>query len=107
MEGIKVGDLVLIESTGFKDYLTKVTKVTSKQFVTTNGNRFWKKNGRLVGSGEWDTMYASLPSKETVDQLIESQKKLQLLAKLSEYLKTKDIPIETLQSWVETLENLD
>jgi hypothetical protein len=105
MEGIKVGDLVLIESTGFKDYLTKVTKVTSKQFVTTNGNRFWKKNGRLVGSGEWDSMYASLPSKETVDQIIESRKKLQLLAKLTEYLKTKDIPIEVLESVVNLLES--
>jgi hypothetical protein len=107
MEGIKVGDLVLIGSTGFKDYLTKVTKVTSKQFVTTNGNRFWKKNGRLVGSGEWDSMYASLPSQCDVDRLRERQQKHKLITKLSEYLKTKDIPIETLQSWVETLEILD
>jgi hypothetical protein len=105
MEDIEVGDWVLIKSNRFTDHLTRVTKVTLKQFVTTNGNRFWKKNGRLVGSGEWNTMYACIPSQCDVDQLLENQQKHKLITKLSEYLKTKDIPIEVLESVVNLLES--
>jgi hypothetical protein len=107
MENIKVGDWVLIKSNRFTDHLTRVTKVTSKQFVTTKGSRFLKKNGRLIGSGEWDTVYACIPSQCDVDRLLERQQKHELITKLSEYLKTKDIPIETLQSWVETIEAIE
>jgi hypothetical protein len=107
MENIKVGDWVLIKSNRFTDHLTRVTKVTSKQFVTTKGSRFLKKNGRLVGSGEWNTTYACIPSQCDVDWLLENQQKHKLITKLTDYLKTKNIPIETLKSWVETIENLD
>jgi hypothetical protein len=105
MEGIKVGDWVLIKSNRFTDYLTKVTKVTSKQFGILKGDRFWKKNGRLVGSGEWNTMYACIPSQCDVDRLLERQQKHKLITKLTEYLKTKDIPIEVLESVVNLLES--
>lgn len=108
MDEIKVGDWILIKSNRFTD-LTKVAKVTSKQFVTVQGYRFWKNNNRLVGNSTewWNMMYAEIPSQETVDKLLERREKFKLISKLSEYLETKDIPVDTLQSLVETIENLD
>jgi hypothetical protein len=130
MEGIKVGDWVLIKSNRFTDHLTRVTKVTSKQFVTTKGSRFLKKNGRLIGSGEWNTMYACIPSQCDVHQLLENQQKHKLITKLTlasedqvrEYIELrekkaliktiqshlqeyKEIPVEVLESVVNLLES--
>lgn len=58
-ENVKVGDTVFVRrsvSYGFKRSKSffvpvKVERVTKKQFVLTNGNRYQKENGRLIGYG--------------------------------------------------------
>lgn len=51
MENIKVGDIVIFITGGWKQktIIDKVTKVTPKQFVV-KGYRFWKKDGTMLGS---------------------------------------------------------
>ena len=52
--GLQVGDPVQVKG-GWGQTATKVERITKTQIVTTNGRRFRRANGLLVGGDKWRT----------------------------------------------------
>lgn len=78
-ENTKAGDTVVIRGQYRSLKPAKVSKVTNKQVVVKFSNpvgheyerRFWKENGREVGSGDmvWRWCSISLPTPEIMEQI--------------------------------------
>jgi hypothetical protein len=52
LENLKVGDKVFYDSSSTLG-ISKITRLTKTQIIISNGQRFRKKNGWLVGDNTW------------------------------------------------------
>ena len=77
LENISVGDRVTIFEMGIPSYIREVVRITKTQILTrarVNSDykiRWKKSNGKMVGSGPWDSSYIEL----TTDQHISAIRK--------------------------------
>lgn len=92
---IKVGDRLIIETLGWKNYsYVTVTRLTKKWIVTENENRYEYKfdvsSGKEIGSKGFNSRYIRLVTKKIEDEI----KKLDLISKvraIGEKLTTKNL----------------
>jgi hypothetical protein len=75
LQNLKVGDVVF-RTQNYTSAMIKVTvkRITKTQIITTNNEKFWKKDGYNVGGGTWDTqrIYEATPElmeKFKIDEL--------------------------------------
>ena len=113
-DDIKVGDVFLLMETVHwywglhsKKFMLphKVIKVTSKQFVLSNGKRFWKKNRKVVGR---DYYFAYYPTENAVDQSKEYKaflEKQKLCNEVGTLMRNLEIPPNTIKT-VQELQEL-
>lgn len=73
-EDVKVGDLVIVKTQHQEPVVTKVSRVTTKQFETTRPTlKFWKKNGDQVGRSSWSSSWAKKGSDEELRETYAAQ----------------------------------
>lgn len=114
LESLKVGDEVCL-SGRLELRIYTIVKITDKQIITEN-NRFWKKNGVIVGGGTWNSYSIKPVTVEIKDKVydikldctikhrlrlladthfpnlnVRREQKEELLRVITDFLKTRDI----------------
>lgn len=85
-QNIKVGDKVLKQSGVFENsQILIVERVTNTQFIAGNGQRFRKKDGRIVGSDGYGYSRARILTEELYNELIEEKRRRKIERKLLSY----------------------
>lgn len=78
LENLKVGDLVIVVGS-FASKLSKVMRVTKAQILVDNCH-FRKKDGRLIGGGDWHYGRIKPATDEDIKRINERERKEELIA---------------------------
>ena len=79
-ENLKVGDLVVVRGNIIAgEELSKIERVTNSQIVISN-RRYRKKDGRLVGEGNWHYGSIKPATEKDIERINERERKDELLA---------------------------
>ena len=80
LENLKVGDLVVVRgSLIVGEELRKIERVTNSQIAIGN-RRYRKKDGRLVGEGNWHYGFIKPATEKDIERINERERKDELLA---------------------------
>lgn len=80
LENIEVGDLMIVRgSFTCGECLREVERVTKSQIVVDK-RRYWKKDGRLVGGGDWCYGFIKPALEKDIERLNKVKQKNELLA---------------------------
>lgn len=80
LENIEVGDLMIVRgSFTCGECLWEVERVTKSQIVVDK-RRYWKKDGRLVGRGDWCYGFIKPALEKDIERLNKVKQKNELLA---------------------------
>jgi len=79
LNDIKVGDKVFISNT----HLSRVTRLTPTQIVLTDGDKYRKSSGRLIGGGDWNIDSITYATTEQIEQHYTDIKKRKLAQAVS------------------------
>lgn len=97
LENVNVGDfVVLIGSYAHDECLRKVERVTKSQIIVGK-RRFWKKNGRIVGAGDWCYAYIRPTTENDIERIKKINQKNELLAFIRK-VDSDNLSLESLQS---------
>ena len=77
-EDLKVGDLVVMHASYCDNHLMKVERVTKSQIVV-GGTHYWKKDGLLVGRGNWSHGYIRRATEKDIEFFNRVKQKNELL----------------------------
>ena len=78
-ENLKVGDLVVVRGNIIAgEELSKIERVTNSQIVISN-RRYRKKDGRLVGEGNWHYGFIKPATEKDIERINEAKQKDELL----------------------------
>lgn len=79
LENVKVGDLMVVNgSYAHLDCLKEVERITKSQIIV-NKRRYWKKNGRLVGDGDWCYGFIKPATEKDIEIINKREQKDKLL----------------------------
>lgn len=93
LKQLKVGDeFVVGEHIGDNYYRYTIAKMTDKQFMTEDGQRFWRENGKQVGGA--DRFY--FPIMEQITDQVKEQFSRQKVRQMIGKLELKKLNIEQL-----------
>lgn len=88
LKQLKVGDKFAVgEHIGDDYYSYTIAKMTNKQFVTADGQRFWKESGKMVGGS--DGFY--FPRMEQITDQIKEQLARQKVRRMLKDLELKKL----------------
>lgn len=94
LKELKAGDKVIV-SNRYGSTVMDVEKVTATQIVVKDGRR-WRKDGRLVGRGTWDTDSLKEATPEAV-AVVESYLRREKLIGIMETRDWRKIPLDKLE----------
>ena len=94
---LKEGDLVIVSgSYTCGACLREVERVTKSQIIVDK-HRYWKKDGHLVGGGDWCCGYIRLATEKDIERLNKVKQKNELLAFIRK-VAWCNLPLESLQT---------
>ena len=102
---MKVGDKVFI-ITRHSKYLTKISKETKTQWVTTKSYKYNKKTLKAVGAGAFDINYIQKALEEEINEFNKSIKKHKTIKQIKDFDLNK-LSQESLDNILLILDNKD
>lgn len=97
LENIEVGDLMIVSgSFTCGDCLREVERVTKSQIVVDK-RHYWKKDGRLVGGGDWCYGFIKPALEKDIERLNKVKQKNELLAYIRK-VAWSNLSLESLQT---------
>lgn len=97
LENIEVGDLMIVRgSFTCGECLREVERVTKSQIVVDK-RRYWKKDGRLVGGGDWYYGFIKPALEKDIERLNKVKQKNELLAYIRK-VAWGNLSLESLQT---------
>ena|SRR3990167_11539163 len=104
LESLKVGSYVGIEEKFSQKSFKKVERLSDKMIFLEGNRRFWKEDGRVVGSATWNWAHLVIPTIEFVNEI-----RLNNIKKYLESLWNKtaiiDLGIDKIQKIIEIIES--
>lgn len=103
LEGLKEGDRVAVSSGyGYRDYsIYKIDRLTKTQIVIRN-NKYWRKDGRFVGSS---SSYRTVELQPVTAKVVEAVDRGKFASVFYEYNKlAESLPISTVRKLLAVLD---